>query len=189
MKRILALALAALACAANASAEVVTVFGLPLGGKVPAFKNCTFNEIGRRDVKCVFDRTALPSLPTRSMNLQLPDAEVPTWVIGSLHLTIDKKTNEIDEIRVRSESSLDSSLMASAVASIASRFGPVSNLLGDPRSPLYKGLWLPANDLRIEISGTPNNVLAVFRTKRAVDRHNNYVRDQEAKRAQQPRSP
>lgn len=121
MKLQCALLLAALTTALPATADqAVPLLGLSLGGKFPAIKQCTMNQIGSDKVMCWI---AAPIRGKDGMEGQInfPNSENrPSWAAnGSFHVTVGS-TGNLESLSVYGTKASE---RAEIVRSIEARFG------------------------------------------------------------------
>lgn len=124
-----------------AAESVVTVFGLPLGGKMPPLKICTIDEISALKIKnhCWISKpfTAKDGSKLGTLNMADSDA-LPEWAAYASFSASLSPTGALERLNVEAPGTNKKQAIAS---SISKRFGlPISTTL--PRSDLAEARWI-----------------------------------------------
>lgn len=168
-----------------AGAEVVQVFGLPLGGRPhPAIKVCTFNEIGSDKVLCLVSKPFVSKDGGKLGTLNIPEFKLPEWASYSSAKISLEKNGTISGIFFDTKNAH----LADILASIEERFGqPTTSKLTGTRIPM--ATWELEN-IFIHASQYDDKCCEVsFRTPEDIAKQRAYWAEQDKKEKSRPRTP
>lgn len=178
-----ALAIALGAFCVAASAEVVTVFGLPLGGK-PAKSFSVCREVGTREAQPCWLEPPKRSQWGRAGDIVLPDSVLPKWAqFSTAELLIEPK-GTIESLTVRQVTLCDFLGMRT---SVGSRFGAPTR----EQSGRWRIFEWDRPDIFIQLSEIDgiDGCTASFRTPASVQQQRRHGEDQRAHDEARPRTP
>lgn len=129
------------AASAYAAESVITVFGLPLGGKVPQFKECTVDEIVARKNKahCWVGKPFTGKDGGRLGNLKMADSDVlPEWAASAKFKAQISRQAHLELLTLEG---VDGQLKHTIANSLSKRFGlPVQTTL--PQTDWAEAKWI-----------------------------------------------
>lgn len=124
-----------------ASESAVTIFGLPLGGKVPQFKECTVDEIVARKNKahCWVGKPFTDKDGGRLGNLKMADSDVlPEWAVSAEFKAHISRQAHLELLTLEG---VDGQLKHTIANSLSKRFGlPVQTTL--PQTDWAEAKWI-----------------------------------------------
>jgi hypothetical protein len=152
---------AAMFATAAAQAQQITVFGLPLGGKlVPAPRQCP-NDFNKRTQLCWI---AKPSGKGGHAGMaSIPETALPQW---AAHSSPDISVNSAGELESVHFRSLDHDGWLKAVQSIRGRFGPPTN--ADSRSGTTWAIW-DTTDIYVRTGCASSSCMVTFMSRAAYE--------------------
>lgn len=168
-----------------AQAEIVQIFGLPLGGKPhPAIKICKLDEIGSEKALCLVSKPFVSKDGSKLGVLSIPEKNLPRWAAHSSPEISLEKDGTISAIAF----STKNSELSNIVSSISLRFGSPSgsNSIGT-RIPSVS--W-QLDNIFIHVTQWGERCCDVdFRTPGDIAKQKAYWAEHNKNEASRPRSP
>lgn len=172
-------------CANITSAQTVTMFGLPLGGKLVTEPKICLVDASKTKTLCWIDRPFKAKDGSRQGGVAIPEVGLPSWAMYQNPEISLSNRGELQSIRFSSETLLR--VQSDIQASISSRFGKPS--VFSQIIDLTNLRWY-ATGVEVRMACTPNQLCIVeFLSATEIAEREKLLTTRKAQDAARPKSP